>query len=404
MGKKLYDAYASARQVFEEAEDTLGYKVSGLCFEGSLEQLTLTEYTQPALLTLSVAAYNVYMEEIGVSPAYAAGHSLGEFSALACAGVLRFADALTLVRSRGQLMQEAANEGTGAMCAVIGMPSGTIEAECGQVSAPGCEVVVSNYNSPEQIVISGHQNAVRMAGQKLEEKGARLSYLKVSAPFHSPLMAPAAAKFEAELRRYQYGSFQWPVLSNVTGEPYTDPAAVAGNLLAQMTSPVRWDTSMQYLRRMGVEKAIELGPQKVLTNLMRGNVKEIVCYPFEQPEQLTAIRQHLDNEIRDRQTPSAAYDVNNIVTKCLTAAVSTRNTNWDNEAYRKGVIEPYRAIQTLQEQLDRDGGAPDYAQMSEALRLLKLIFDTKGVSAEEQRERFNEMVEETGTRVQFSHF
>lgn len=396
MGKEMYNKYQSARAVFEEANDVLQFNLSQMCFEGSLDELTKTENTQPAILAVSVAAYRIYMEEIGRVPVYAAGHSLGEFSALTCAGVISFSDALRIVRQRGLFMQEAAAEGIGAMCAVVGISKEIIEAECRNVSDSANHAVISNYNSSEQIVISGHREAVQKAGKRLESQGARIIFLKVSAPFHSSLMNSAAIKLEEELTKYEYGKFKWPVVSNVTGRPYSESGQVIENLTAQMTSPVKWDTSMQYFLNQGINKAVELGPQLVLTHLMNKNAKEIACFPFEKQADIAAAKKELaDEQMRWDST-------HNVVTKCLAAAVCTRNRNWDNEEYQKGVLEPNRNIQRIQEQLDTEGKAPDYEQMKEALTMLKLIFDTKKVSMAEQGERFKEILDETGTYPLFS--
>lgn len=403
MGKELWEKYPIAKKVFQEADDTLGYDLSGMCFEGDLEELTRTENTQPALLTISMAAYKAFMEEIGLAPRYAAGHSLGEYAALTSAGAIRFCDALKIVRQRGRFMQEAAAEGKGAMCAVMGAVMGasreSVEEECLKASEDENIVVVSNYNSPDQIVISGHARTVDKAAKSLEAKGARISFLKVSAPFHSPLMKPAAAKLQEELRKYEFGKFQWPVISNVSAQPYSDPGSIVENLTAQMTAPVKWDLSMQYLSSQGIDLAVELGPKKVLTNLMGKNAKNISCLSFEKPQDIPAVGKALGREITLQKNENS---VNNVVTKCLAAAVCTRNRNWDEEEYRKGVIEPYRSIQRIQEQLDAGDGRPDMEQMKEALDMLKLIFHTKKVPAEEQRERFREILAETNTLEYFS--
>ncbi|WP_068774890.1 ACP S-malonyltransferase [Paenibacillus sp. FJAT-26967] len=405
MGKEWYNSFPEARAVFEEANDTLTFDLTKLIFEGSQEMLTLTENAQPALLTVSVAAYRVYMQEVGIEPAYSAGHSLGEFSALTCAGVIMFPDALRIVRQRGIYMQEAAAEGTGSMCAVIGVSKERIEEECNSASAwnPDQMVVVSNYNSSEQIVISGHQEAVTRAAARLEEQGARVSFLKVSAPFHSPLMKTAAAKFEEELQNYSYHAFKWPVISNVTGLPYDSPDQVIVNLTAQMTAPVKWDLSMHYVHQKGVSVGIELGARNILTNLMKLNVKSVACYPLDKPGQLDIIREDLAVEIVEQRRKDK---VNNVVTKCLTTAVCTRNRNWDQTEYERGVLEPYRKIQLLQEKLDAPGetGSPTLSQMKEALDLLKLILDTKKVPATEQKERFQIILRDTHTVSLFPEF
>ncbi|MCR8844349.1 ACP S-malonyltransferase [Paenibacillus sp. SC116] len=400
MGKELLERSATARSVFAEANEVLGFDLQQLIAAGSAEELTRTEYAQPALLTVSVAAYRVYMEEIGVVPAYAAGHSLGEFSALTCAGVISYPDALRLVRRRGQLMQEAAAEETGAMCAVIGSSRERIEAVCVQASSSDERmVVVSNYNSSEQLVISGHRLAVEEAARTLESDGARISFLKVSAPFHSPLMHSAAAKFRGELVACTYGSFDWPVVANVTGKPYESPAQITSLLTQQLTAPVRWDQTMQELCDGGVSIAVELGAKRVLTQFMKSDAKSIVCYPYEKAAELDLLRKELAPEWLEQARRLAA---NNVVTRCLAAAVCTRNRNWDLEEYEQGFVAPYKQVQQLQEQLDETGAPPTEAQMREALELLKQMFITKRVPEQEQRERLADILKQTGTTSLFS--
>ncbi|TYP72397.1 ACP S-malonyltransferase [Paenibacillus methanolicus] len=404
MGRWLHDNHASARAVFEEAADTLGYDMAALVFEGTEEKLARTEYTQPALLTVSSAAFAVYMEEIGVQPAYSAGHSLGEFSALAAAGALSFGDALRLVRTRGRLMQEAAAEGIGAMCAVIGASQAQTDEACRSASAAsGLQVGVSNYNSADQLVLSGHREAVEQAAAILSGHGARTTFLRVSAPFHSPLMQPAAERFREELAAVAFGPLKWPVLSNVTGEPYQDPADAALLLTAQLTAPVRWLDAMRYLEDAGVSMAAEIGAKTVLTHLMPSCAGTVRAFPFDSTEHLERLRQELAAEIADEKGKRSAR---NVVTRCLTAAVSTRNRNWDNAEYERGVLEPYREIAALQEQLDAqgEGARPTEAQMRRALSLLKRILDTKLVPEQEQRDRFRDILADTRTEALFPEY
>lgn len=402
MGQDLLGRSATARAVFAEANDVLGFDLQALIASGSSEELTRTENAQPALLTVSVAAFRVYMEEIGVEPAYSAGHSLGEFSALTCAGVMTFQDTLRLVRRRGQLMQEAASEGIGAMCAIMGSDSSRVEEACQRASiSENQEVVISNYNSSGQLVISGHRIAVEEAASELESLGARIAFLKVSAPFHSPLMKGAAIRFKEELASCTYRPFQWSVLSNVTGKPYESPDQVAFYLTEQLTAPVRWDMAMKLLSEQGVRIAAELGAKQVLTQFMRTDSKSIACYPYEKAAELDLLQKELE---ADKLELARQKATNNVVTRCLAAAVCTRNRNWDLEAYEQGFVLPYRQVQRLQEQLDENGEPPTQAQMHEALKLLKQMLDTKKVPEQEQQERFGDILKKTGTTALFPEF
>lgn len=398
MGKELCKLFSVAKNTFEEANEVLGFNLMKMCFEGDIEELTRTENAQPAILTCSVAAFRVYMSEIGVEPVYSAGHSLGEFSALTCAGAVSFEDALRIVRKRGSFMQEAAAEGTGSMSAVTNIDKKIIEEECKKASTDDSIVVVSNYNSPDQTVISGHKEAVQRVGSVLEEKGARIIPLKVSAPFHSTLMKPAAIKLNEEMKKYNYASFKWPVISNVTGLPYSDPSKIIENMTRQMTAPVQWVETIKYLSGQNIDVVIELGSGKVLKNLVKKNSSIIVPYSYDVEEDVKKVKELLKNgkvSIDNKIT---------VVTKCLAAAVCTKNRNWNDEEYQKGVVEPYKAIQKIQNELEESKTSPSVEQMSDALNMLKSIFLTKKVPISEQLERFNDIFDVTKTRELFADF
>lgn len=388
MGSKLYENFTVAGQVFDEANEALGLDLKKLCFQGSMDDLTKTENTQPAILTASVAAFRVYMQEIGIKPHYAAGHSLGELSALCCAGGIEFTDAVSLVKHRGRFMQEAVPEGTGSMAAVSGVEKEIIERECSQVSKDGNIVVVSNYNSLEQTVISGHVKAVNDVGEQLKSMGARVVYLKVSAPFHSPLMQPAADRFRDVLKKYSFGEMKWPVISNVTSEPYPGKDKIIDYLSLQITNPVRWQSTMEYLQNSGIDKAVEMGPKAVLKNLLRSN-KSITVFSSETTEDISLIKKKFDSDASGSKKPA-----NNglmVITRCIAAAVSTKNRNWDENAYQKGVVEPYRKLVEMKEELVKQRIQPTNEHIEEAVDLLKQIFNTKLLTIEEQNERLSQL-------------
>lgn len=404
MGQSLYDRYPSARAAIEEANDVLGFDLRKLMHEGHPDELTRTENAQPALLAASVAAFRVYMEEISVRPVYTAGHSLGEFSALTCSGAIEYADALRLVRRRGQLMQEAAAEGTGLMCAIMGLSKAAVEAACKEASEGSHgRAVISNVNSPEQIVISGHRAAVEQAAGQLEQSGGRIAYLNVSAPFHSPLMKPAAMQFAEELRACHFRRLKWPVISNVTAAPYDSHEDIASHLTLQLTEPVRWSESMQYFARMGISVGIELGAKNVLTRLMKPNAPTIDCCSFEKADDIGMIHEQLSTEIAWQLRQNARH---NVVTLCIAAAVCTRNRNDNLMEYEQGFIMPYRRLQQLQEQLDgaAEGMIPTPQQAEEALTLLKGMLETKKVPASEQQERLRSILEKSDTETLFAHY
>ena len=268
MGKTLVDSFPEAARIFQEADEALGFPLSRLCFEGPEDQLKLTENTQPALLTVSIAA-NAVLAAKGVTPAYVAGHSLGEYSALVAAGSLRFADAVRLVRKRGQYMQEAVPAGVGAMAALLRLPSGKLEAilsEAGQ----GEIVTAANLNSPDQIVIAGHAAAVNRAVDLAKAAGARRAILlPVSAPFHCPLLKPAQDRMKPELDATEFRDLTVPLINNWKAREIRTGAEAREGLFHQIPNSVRWSESIALLASRGVTRFIEVGPGAVLTGLLR---------------------------------------------------------------------------------------------------------------------------------------
>ena len=268
MGKDLAEHHPIARQTFEEADEALGYKLSELCFEGPEEKLRLTEVTQPAILTASVAAWRV-LEDKGLKPAFVAGHSLGEYSAHVAAGTLSFADAVRTVRNRGKYMQDAVPVGVGAMAAILGMDPDKVSAICADASnGEVCEP--ANINSSEQIVISGNAGAVERAAKLATDRGAkRAVMLPVSAPFHCSLMKPAQDLLARDLQALTFQKPAVPVACNVDASLLQDADRSRDALVRQVTGSVKWDQSIHLLIAQGVERFIEVGPGKVLSGLMR---------------------------------------------------------------------------------------------------------------------------------------
>ncbi|MEE3405204.1 MAG: ACP S-malonyltransferase, partial [Acutalibacteraceae bacterium] len=263
MGKELFDRYESAKRLFEEADDALGYSISKMCFEGPADDLKLTANTQPAILTVSVIAAKI-LEENGVVPEVAGGHSLGEYSALVSAGVLDFADAVRLVHHRGQYMQEAVPVGEGAMAAVLGLERDVIVKICEEASKLS-PVQAVNFNCPGQTVIAGATAGVEAAVKALSEAGAKKSViLPVSAPFHSTLMKPAAEKLAAELDKVTIRDAKFPVVSNYTGELETKADEIKENLVKQADHPVKWEDCVAAMTAFGATHFIEAGPGKTL--------------------------------------------------------------------------------------------------------------------------------------------
>lgn len=269
MGRDLAAASPAAREVFDEADAALGFSLSRLCFEGPEPELTRTSNAQPAILTHSIAVLRALGERTG-RPALAAGHSLGEFTAYVAAGALAFADGLRVVRRRGELMESAGRVRPGTMAALLGLDEADTEALCRRATAEGGECVAANFNAPSQIVISGDVQAVERALALAREAGARRAIpLNVSGAFHSPLMQEAKAGLAAELASVSLGAPAYPVISNVTAEPVSDPTEAKRLLVEQLTSPVRWSACVETMIRSGATHFIEVGPGSVLAGLLR---------------------------------------------------------------------------------------------------------------------------------------
>jgi [acyl-carrier-protein] S-malonyltransferase len=291
MGRELAAMHRVARETFEQADAELGYKLSVVCFEGPEEKLKLTEITQPAILTVSVAAWRVLREK-GVMASYAAGHSLGEYAAHVAAGTLRFEDALRTVRHRGKYMQDAVPVGTGAMAAILGMQLDELKKICaeaahGQVCAP------ANINSPEQVVISGNAEAVQRAAELAKRHGAkRAVMLPVSAPFHCSLLHPAQDRMAQDLARLEFQRMQMPVVSNVDAALVDTPEQARDALVRQVTGAVQWERSMRAVIAHGAETFVEVGPGKVLCGLMRQIDRSRTCLNVEDEASLQKTLHH----------------------------------------------------------------------------------------------------------------
>jgi [acyl-carrier-protein] S-malonyltransferase len=288
MGKALADEYPAAQRIFEEADDALGFPLSRLCFEGPESELKLTANTQPALLTVSIAAFSV-LQALDLAPDYVAGHSLGEYSALVAAGSLNFTDAVRLVRKRGKYMQEAVPPGTGAMAALLKLPEGKLAAVL-QEAAQGEVVSAANLNSPDQVVIAGHAAAVNRAVDLARAAGARRAVLlPVSAPFHCALMKPAQERLRADLDATEFRDLACPLIDNWQAREVRTGAEAREGLYQQVPNPVRWFDSIRCLASLGVTRCIEVGAGGVLTGLLRNTDPSIKGMKFGEPADLLAL-------------------------------------------------------------------------------------------------------------------
>ena len=293
MGKELADKFPAAQQVFEEADDALGFALSKMCFSGPAEDLQLTENTQPAILTTSVAVLRAIDSEGFPKADFVAGHSLGEYSALVAAGALSLSDAVKTVRARGRYMQEAVPVGTGAMAAILGSTLETVNAACAE-AAQGQVCSAANINSPGQIVIAGDADAIDRAIELLKTRGAkRAMKLNVSAPFHCALMKPAQDRLAPDLDALSFADLATPLITNVDAKPIKTGAEARDSLVRQVSQPVRWLESVEFLSNHGVQTFIEIGPGKVLSGLVRQINRDLRCLNVEDESSLRAAREAL---------------------------------------------------------------------------------------------------------------
>jgi len=293
MGKDLFDNFTVAREIFEQADEAVGFSLSEMCFSGGESDLQLTANTQPAILTASVAAYRVMISEDFAEPDYVAGHSLGEYSALVAAGVLDFADAIHTVRKRGMYMQEAVPVGVGAMAAILGADLETIEAACDEARED--EVCgPANINSPSQVVIAGNSDAVDRTCELLKERGAKRAIrLNVSAPFHCILMMSAEKRLKGDLASLSYDAFKFPIVHNIDALVNDDESKVMDALTRQVSSPVKWMQSVQHLKASGVDTFVEVGPGKVLSGLVKQIDRGVRILNVENTESLRSTQETL---------------------------------------------------------------------------------------------------------------
>jgi [acyl-carrier-protein] S-malonyltransferase len=392
MGRRLFEREPQVQQMFARAGEVLDLDLRKLCFDGPAEQLNSTENTQPALLLCAVADYRVWRARTGLTPAYMAGHSLGELSALVAAGALSLEDGLQLARERGLAMSRCTAPGAAGMAAVTQLDTEQVLQACRGLAGFGSEFVLANDNSPQQCVLSGDLAALRRAGETLKALGASVIELKVSGPFHSPYMAEAGRVIGEQLCRMALTRPGVPVISNADVRPHGEPADIVASLKRQLVSPVRWRETLAWLQAQSVDVFLETGPRSVLKRLALANVPGATAYALDDADDQAAIDHEFAAELRGmRERPS-------LISKCLAVAVCTRNHNWDESEYQQGVVEPYRALQALQEQLESQGRTASESEMRTALTLLDRIFATKRTPAEERSWRMDQILEITGTR------
>jgi [acyl-carrier-protein] S-malonyltransferase len=396
MGKELYDNYSIVREIYDQANEILNFNIKDLCFNGDIKELTKTENTQPAILLAGVSAFKVFMEEVGEKPKFICGHSIGEITALTCSGAINLQDGIKIVKKRGELMGSAMPNKKGIMAAIIGVDIEKIEAVCKSINEENNYVGIANFNSYNQIVISGYEEPVNKAIAQLNEMNGKAIILNVNGAFHSPLMESVVDEFKEELDKYEFNDFDISVISNVDALPYTDKNEIKQKLANQIVKPVKWIQTMEYLKTNKIDCVVDLGPKKIVKNLADNSGLNMKSFAVEGEKD-----EAIDYLTRNNSDKSVKDFVHTIVTKCIAITVCTKNENWNDSEYEEGVIKPYRRMQEIQEKTEKENRKPNREESLEALNLLKKIFKTKKTPIEEQKERFKEIFEVTNTYEEF---
>ena len=390
MYKILYDESSIVRDTIEEAEEVTGIKLKELCFNGSLSKLAKPENAHIAIHAFSVAVFRAFVETNGVTPQFCAGHSLGEYAALVCAGAIRFSDALKLVQLRSRLSKDIQSKIDGGMTIIDGIEIETIAYACQKQQAEGKQVFVSCYNSAIQAAISGTNNDLEDTERLLLRSGkGTMSPIIGSAPFHCPLMESAVEPLREQLQHIEVSDFRYPVLSNYTGKPYKNKQELEVNLTHHLIYPVKWVNIISYLAYRNINLIIDFSANKVFQNMVAGNSPiETLCYGSR----------------RDRSTIQELYQGDlyqkhkyGYISKCILAAVSTPNHNFDQESYQLNVIDNYRELVKLGDCISNGGGKETIGSRRKGRELLIKILDGKKVPNLEKTRWINQIEEENAT-------
>ncbi len=395
MGKYMYEASASARQYFEEASDILRLDMAKLCFEGPMRELSRPDLMQAALVTVCMASFAVYQEQVGIEPDFAAGHSLGEYSALVSSQAIRFADAVRLVQHRGQLALLAIDREVGHMMVVQELEEEELLRLCSRISSEGQLVAPACLNAPRQTMVAGTAQAISQLEEELWKLDAKTTPLFTSPPFHTLLMEEEANKLKQALDTIAYEPFRFPVLSGVTALPYRSERDIAAGLAEQLVKPIQWRRMLDYAESRQVDLVVELGPQSVLCALARENNKSFPSYSYGSTEERNKLRQRLAEMPERGNVLEREY---HIVERCMGIAMSVKNENADLEAYEQGVIVPYERLEQLCDEIDSSMQPPSDEQLRTAMELLAVILETKHVPLEDREHIYADLLEETGVR------
>lgn len=370
MGEELYRTHAVVREAFKEASEALDVDLYRLCYEEKDGKLDLLEYAKPALVCLSVATYRAYMEKVGIEPKYCMGYSLGEYSALCCAGLFKLGDAVNIVRSRARIVNEVALKQSGTMAWVINTPQDVAEKLCHETYEGGFEIYVSSYDSKEKLSVSGSMDGIRSFAKKIEDAGGMVIPIKMSGPFHSPLMKEASEKLRELLQKVEFSHLRYKVLANRSASPYSNVREeIIENLSMQLCQPILWNKALHFVIEEAMERAIEIGPKNVLKYLTETNTDRIKAYSVEKT---------MDMEKLINEMALCRAEYIGIIKRSLGAIASTRNSCRDKEMYETYVVGSYKRLVEKYERYQVDGEC-SREEVEEVLQLLELALRTKGL-------------------------
>lgn len=371
MGRSALSQSAAAAKVFEEASDLLGYDVASLCLNGAFGQLSEMQRMQETIFTVSVASWHALKEETEIAPVYMAGHSLGQYSAMTCAGILSFADALNLITIRGRLLEETGKRFHGTMMAVNKISEYIVARECKKINSAGGQCYIAVFNSPLQHVVSGVRHDLELLGGALESEGAEITMLNIGTPSHCPLVEEGARAFEAEVLGAKYHYPKIPVISNVTGRPFASQEEIPDALVAHLVKPVRWKQSIAYLFNEQVTVMIDIGPQAVLKNLCHFIEPRVAGYGYDIADDAAFI-----NDMFNRKTNGIDR-----LKRCLVAAAGTKNDKTADRQANEEIKEGYSRLAALRNSIEAGNG--EAAMIGQGLESLLVILKAKGISNEE---------------------
>ena len=385
MGKGLYENFFIAKEIFNQANDILGFDLAKICFSGPFSELTKLNNIQSALLTTSFASFKVFEKEIGLQPDYLAGHSFGELTALTCAGAIDFSDALKIAKKEGEIANKISREKKMAMIAIKNIDEKHIIKKCQQLSNKKNIANISIVNTPSQFVVSGEASTVKKIGEELSIVGAKIDLLKINASYHTSMFNQGVNIIKGDLSKISYGQLRYPVLSGITLKFYKNSNEMINNISANFIQPINWVKIIQKLQKIGVNKTIEFGPKTILSGFVKEITNKIEIFSFGKPEDLKILK----NKFETNDEVKISF-----IVSCLRIAVSTKNSNENNKTYSEGVVAPVKKIINILNNCEIEKKEFKFKHIFETIDILKLIFTTKKTPVNEIKSRKNELISE----------